>query len=177
MSIYLRELMHEDIKIINVWRNDKTLVDQLGSIFRYINIETDERWFEQYMNNRTSQIRCAIIEKETEKIIGVAYLINIDYINRGGEFSIFIGDTNNQGKGYGFCATIQILEHAFFNLNLNRVYLTVLEENIRAINTYVKCGFTEEGIIRQCLYKNGKYKNMKMMSILKEEFVDLYQKL
>jgi hypothetical protein len=49
MSIYLRELTRDDIKTINVWRNNKTLVDQLGAPFRYINMETDEQWFEQYM--------------------------------------------------------------------------------------------------------------------------------
>ena len=42
--------------------------------------------------------------------------------------------------------------------------------------TYKKCGFIEEGVMRQQVYKNGQYKNMKIMSILKEEFVRLHQK-
>jgi len=178
MSIYMRELTREDIKIINVWRNNKALVDQLGSPFRYINMETDEQWFEQYMKNRGTQVRCAIIEEKTNEFIGVVYLLDIDPINRRALYGgLLIGEKKHQGKGYGTLATIKLLEHAFYNLNLNKVFGFWLEENIRSINLSKKCGFSEEGLMRQHAFKNGEYKNMVVMSILKEEFVDLYQKL
>lgn len=176
MSICLRELTHDDIKTINVWRNNKTLVDQLGAPFRYINMETDEQWFEQYMKNRGTQVRCAIIEEETNEFIGLVYLLDIDPINCRALYGIMIGEKKYQGKGYGTLATIQILEHAFYNLNLNKIFGFWLEENIRSINLAKKCGFSEEGLMRQHVFKEGKYKNMIVMSILKEEFVDLHQK-
>jgi RimJ/RimL family protein N-acetyltransferase len=173
MSIYLRELIHEDIKTINIWRNDKELVDQLVSAFRFVNLETDEQWFDQYMKNRSNQVRTAIIEKNSNKFIGVIYLLEIDVISRTANIGYMIGEKNNQGKGYGTQAVLKMLDHAFNNLNLNRVFSYWLEENQRSIHVAKKCGFTEEGILRHHVYKNGEYKNLLIMGILKEEFIKL----
>ena len=38
-----------------------------------------------------------------------------------------------------------MLNHAFFNMNLNRVELTVIENNKRSIHLYEKNGFVYEG--------------------------------
>lgn len=177
MSIYLRELTREDIKTINLWRNDKELVDQLGANFHFVNLETDEQWFEQYMKNRANQVRMAIIEEKTNQFMGVVYLLDLNFINRTGLYAgLLIGERKYQGKGIGTLATLKMLEHAFDDLNLNRVYGYWLEENERSISVSKKCGFVEEGIMRQCVYKNGVYKNMKIMSILKEEFFKLHRK-
>jgi RimJ/RimL family protein N-acetyltransferase len=174
MSIYLRELTREDIKTINVWRNDKRLVDQLGANFHFVNRETDEQWFDQYLKNRATQIRMAIIEEKTDQFIGVIYLLELNFINRTGLYGgLLIGEKDCQGKGYGTLATLKMLEHAFNDLNLNRIFGYWLEENERSIAVAKKCGFVDEGTMRQCVYKNGIFKNMKIMSILKEEFVNL----
>ena len=176
MSIYLRELTREDIKTINVWRNDKELADQLGANFHFVNLESDEQWFELYMKNRANQVRMSIIEETTNHFIGVIYLLDINFINRTGLYAgLLIGAKESQGKGYGTIATLKMLEHAFYDLNLNRVYGYWLEENKRSIAVSKKCGFVEEGKIRQCVYKNGVFKNMIIMSILREEFVELSQ--
>ena len=66
-----------------------------------------------------------------------------------------------------------MLVHAFNNLNLNRGFLYILEENKRSINLAKKCGFIEEGILRHHIYKNGEYKNLLIMGILKEDFIKL----
>ena len=70
----------------------------------------------------------------------------------------------------GTFAVTAMLKHAFFNLNLRRVELGVLENNAAARHLYEKVGFVQEGVKREANYKNGKYVNMIMMSILKEEF-------
>lgn len=168
--IFLREITKTDIEIINKWRNDQEIVDSLGATFRYVNLETDEIWFENYMKNRTTQIRCAICLKENGKIIGVVYLIKIDQISKNAEFAIMIGDKDQQNKGIGTIATKTMLEYAFQHLNLNRVYLTVLEKNSRAIRMYEKVGFTVEGVMREAIYKDGVYQNQLIMSFLKNEF-------
>ena len=82
-----------------------------------------------------------------------------------------IGDKKNQGRGIGFFAVKEMLNHAFNNLNLQRVELFVLEDNKRAIHLYEKSGFKYEGRKRKARYKNGKFVDLFMYSILKEEFI------
>jgi len=74
------------------------------------------------------------------------------------------------GKGIGYFATTEILNHAFNNINLNRIELGVLESNARALKLYEKVGFKREGVKHQSIYKNGKFVDMIIMAILKEEF-------
>lgn len=166
----LRELYVDDLMIINCWRNNPNLISSLGAPFRYINYDVDKCWYDSYMNNRRTTVRCAIVD-ETDKILGLVSLVAIDHLNQSAEFHIMIGDTENQNKGIGTFAVKEMLNHAFNNLNLQRVELTVLENNERARHLYEKNGFKYEGRKRKANYKNGKFVDMLMYSILKDEFL------
>src|SRR5699024_62752 len=143
----LRELEKNDIPFINKWRADKSLISKLGAPFRYINLDTDNRWYESYLNNRSSNLRCVIVNKKNnDEIIGLVSLTEINHINQSAIFHIMIGNSRNRSKGAGYFATKEMLHHAFYNLNLNRIELTVLEDNKKAINLYKKIGFVKEGV-------------------------------
>jgi len=174
MTIYLREIQRSDLTDINRWRNDKSLVDFLGAPFRFIDKEIDEKWFDNYLSSRTNNIRLAICETSSNKLLGAIYLLQIDWLNRSCEYAIQIGETSSHGRGIGFQATMKILEHAFYDLNINRVFLTVLESNERAIRLYRKIGFIEEGKCRKAVFKNGRYTDLVQMSILLDEFNAAY---
>ena len=169
--IILRELEKSDIPRINEWRNDAEVISQLGANFIYISEDVDYRWFENYQANRERSIRLAILDKATESHIGNIYLTEIQQINRSAEFSIFIGQSKFRSKGYGFEAIKLILSHGFKDLNLNRIHLTVLTDNLRAKRVYEKAGFQFEGKLRQAVFKNGEYKDLDFMAILKTEFL------
>ena len=166
----LREIERKDLESINIWRNDADLISFLGAPFRFINLEVDSKWYENYMSNRNSTIRCAIVEEEKNEILGLISLMSINPVNQSAELHIMIGRAENQGKGIGTFAVNAMLEHGFNNLNLNRIELYVLESNIRAQNLYEKCGFVKEGLKRESNFKNGKYEGMYLYSILRKEF-------
>ena len=172
----LRELEKKDIPFINKWRNNPELIARLGAPYRYINSAVDEKWFDSYMNNRNTQVRCSIVG-ENDEIIGLVSLVNIDYMKQSGVFHIMIGDEDNQGKGVGTFATKEMLNHAFNNLNLHRIELSVLVDNFKAIHMYEKIGFIKEGTKRQCNFKQGKYIDMHIYSILRDEYVTLNQQI
>ncbi len=65
-----------------------------------------------------------------------------------------------------------MLKHGFNTLNLNRIKLFVYETNQRAIQSYKKAGFIEEGRMRQERFINGKYVDAIFMGILRSEWQD-----
>lgn len=170
MTIYLRELSKDDIVILNKWRNDKDIVDSLGCPFRFIDVNVDHEWYQNYLRTRSSSIRLAICLKESGYMVGAVYLLNIDWLSKSCEFSIWIGDKQVQGKGIGEEATRLAIHHAFADLNINRIYLSVVTDNIRALNLYKKVGFKEEGVARDAIYKNGQYKDLVLMGMLSREY-------
>jgi len=168
-DIFLRELERSDLAAINTWRADRELVGLLGGPFRHVGREIDEKWFEGYLEARANNVRLAICLAQTREIVGVAYLLGIDWLSRSAEFSIQIGAESARGRGIGETATRLTLAHAFDDLNLRRIHLTALASNTRAIGLYEKTGFRAEGLLREAAFKNGRYVDVIPMAALGTE--------
>ena len=166
----LREIERRDIEEINKWRNNTELSKNLGGVFRFVNYDVDNAWYDRYLNDRSSSVRCAIVDDD-DVIVGCVYLLNIDNINRSADLHIMIGNKENHGKGIGTFAVSSMINHAFKNLNLRRIQLEVLEYNLVAQNLYKKMGFVEEGRKREAVFKDGKYVDEIIMGLLREDYV------
>lgn len=167
--ITLCALTKSDISFTLQWHNQEDIRDlYLGHPFP-INFEMEEKWYEKILlsNIPTSVFGIRLIEQN--KLIGLTLLKDINLINRNCEFAIYIGDKNERSKGYSKEATNLTLQFAFSRLGLNRVFLKVLDDNINAVKLYQRCGFKEEGILRESVFKLGHFRNELIMSILKEE--------
>ena len=109
------------------------------------------------------------ISNEDEEYLGTISLKNVDLANKNAEYAIGLRRMA-QRQGIGTEATQQILEMAFEQYHLEKVYLNVLSDNERAIRLYERCGFVYEGEFRKHLFLRGEYKTLKWYSILKEEW-------
>ncbi len=153
--IKLRKLTSNDYIVYHDWQND---MEVMKSTNLQLDVHTLEET-EQFITTIVSQSNAKaymIMHKETERLVGIVSLINIDYKNRSAECIIDIGAKDMWAKGIGSSALSLILEFAFLELNLHRVYLQVFSFNKRAIKLYEKMGFTQEGRQRQALYRMGK---------------------
>ena len=127
-------------------------------------------WFKNLFQNQ----RCLflIIETiDTRQPVGTIGLDSIDHVNQTAECgNLMIG--NNESKGMGFAreATLLLLTYGFYRLNLNRIFLNVLADNVRAIELYKNCGFREEGKLRQAFFDQGAFKDILVMAILRDEY-------
>lgn len=134
--------------------------------------ENQTKWYADLVENKT-KIVFAIETRQENKHIGNTGFYHIDYLHRRAEFWILIGSKSYRHKGFGVQVTSLLVNFAFNNLNLNKVYVHVTEENNAAINLYSKCNFTQEGFLRDHYFINGEYKNIVIMSLLK---IDFYEK-
>lgn len=131
------------------------------------NSEQENKWFSYITESPNTKYYIVISEKEEK--IGYVRFDEIDLANR----SVRVGadiHVKYRGKGYGEKTYRLILEFCFKYLNFNRVWLLVMENNEVALNLYKKIGFKEEGVMRKAIYRDGKYYDYIMMSILKEEY-------
>jgi RimJ/RimL family protein N-acetyltransferase len=114
------------------------------------------------------QVNLAICLAKQAQHIGNIYLRDIDWIARNAELHIFIGDAQQRNKGYGRVAVQQLIDYAFRDLGLYRVYLFVLADNQAAIRTYAACGLQHEGVLRGHAFKQGAFKDVSVMGICNE---------
>lgn len=168
--IQLRKLAASDYTIYHDWQND---MEVMKSTNLHLDLHTLEET-KQFVTTIASQSNAKaymIVHKRTERLVGIVSLINIDYKNRSAECIIDIGAKDMWKKGIGSSAIFLILELAFLELNLHRVYLQVFSFNKRAIKLYEKMGFIHEGSQRQALYRMVKWHDIIMMSILENEYI------
>ena len=114
----------------------------------------------------------AIITTEGEHI-GWIYLKQIERLNKHAELGMAIGKEAYWGKGYGLSAKKEMLIRGFNELELNKIWLRVEVANERAIKSYKRMGYIEEGILRQDRLRNGEFVDRLRLSILKQEFFNL----
>jgi RimJ/RimL family protein N-acetyltransferase len=101
---------------------------------------------------------------------GVVSLTNISEANASADLSVILGDEKDRARGLGTEAIRILLGHAFKELGLNRVGLSVFEFNEVAISAYEKLGFKREGRLRQALRRDGDFHDALLMSILAHEW-------
>jgi [ribosomal protein S5]-alanine N-acetyltransferase len=113
-----------------------------------------------------------IVTRAEDRAVGGTGFHQIDWRSRHASFGVAIGDSENWGKGYGTDATRLMVHYAFATLNLNRVWLLVLEYNERGIRCYEKVGFRKEGLLRQEHFREGRYWDTYLMAILRDDWLN-----
>ncbi len=107
---------------------------------------------------------------EEDRYIGFLAFFETFWNHGDAWVAIGLGEAEFWGKGYGSEAMQLALRYAFNELNFHRVTLGVFEYNQRAIRSYQKVGFVEEGRIRGEFLRQGKRWDMIFMGILREEW-------
>jgi diamine N-acetyltransferase len=183
--IRFRGVEREDLPTFVNWLNDPEVMQGILIHHPYSQAE-EENWYEGMIKNPIdehvmgieAQVRDNHLDEKPEqsgdfhwKLIGSLGFTNIDWRNRSSEFGIMIGDKTYWNQDYGTEAVRLLVNHGFNTLNLNRIFLHVFENNPRAIRAYEKAGFIHEGRERQAEFKDGRYIDVLLMSMLKDEFI------
>ena len=158
----------DDIEIYYRWFNNPVIRKNLLQ-FRPITKEEEKDFLEKALKSK-DWVMFGITGTESDRLIGNISLMKINSIDRSAELGIALGDEDYLGKGYGTDAVNLMLKYGFDTLNLQRIYLRVLDFNLRALKSYEKAGFREEGRQRRAHYIDGKYCDVIMMSILDDEW-------
>ena len=166
--VRLRPLLKSDAALLYEWITDRTLVIH-NSPFFPVSEADHEAWVERMMTKRSDLVIFVIEELTSGQAIGTCQLLNINWIHRSAELQIRIGDTSFQGQGYGSEAVKLLCQFGFVDLNLHRIYLHVFSSNRRAIRAYEKCGFKNEGTLKEAAHIDGQWLDVHMMALLEPQ--------
>ena len=170
-TVYFRTFEEEDVDLIYKWMNDDELKKLSVGLNRRMSKEECENCILARKHHNPYQVWWAICAIDTDKMIGYASITNIHYINSSAETgAVLIGDSE-YNDGFAWLETVyHMFEYAFESLGLNRVYGESLVGHPMS-NRIGKIMFmTTEGILRQAAYKNGRFYDLQMDSILRDEY-------
>lgn len=173
-KVFIRPMSTEDLPHLMRWRNN-------GELAKYIwpGIPTptprarQREWYERMLADDSRKV-FVICETAGQSPIGIIGLANINTRNQSGYLFIWIGESIHWGHGFGSEAMVIFLGYLYRILNMRRIILEVYEYNERAIRAYEKVGFVKEGKVRRSVFKDGRYVDEYIMSMLKDEYFAKY---
>ncbi|WP_203522500.1 GNAT family N-acetyltransferase [Fusobacterium sp. IOR10] len=172
--VTLRAIEKEDLEFMRTMLNDSEMENLVVGWAFPVSKYQQEKWYENNIQNQNN-LRF-IIEDKFGEVIGQANLSNIDWKNRKATRGIKLAKEKIRGKGFGTDAIMTLTKYAFEELQLNRLDIFILEENIVSQKLAIKTGVVIEGKKRNCIFKNGKYHNLLIGGILKSDYKKLIEK-
>ena len=171
-SIYLRGFNEDDYRQINVWRNDRDIQRLVSTSFKYVSEAIEREWVKNKMLDNRRDIYLAICRKENDKMIGYVSINSIDYINRSAYGGGIILDKEYQDGIARYEVGILIRQLVFDDLNINRYEGRCLVEHVSSRIIMEATGYQLEGIIRESVYKDGKYHDQCVYSLLRKDYYE-----
>ncbi len=165
----LRGLRRTDLQTIGRWWDDPEVTYLLEMGARPSREKELEAFWRLVMESEDN-IAFAICDPADGRLLGTCGLYAISWVCRRAQFNILIGEKDAWDRGIGSDAAQLILRYAFSKLNLESVQLGVNSENLRAIASYRKVGYVHEGTRRRFIFRNGRYYDMEMFSVLRDEY-------
>jgi len=168
-NIIIRKSTFDDCKNFTDW-------EQLEYVREFLSIDKGrsyEHVVREFINREkdSSIEQYTILLKTSNAPIGRIYLSHISKVSDSIDItSIYIGENDCLGKGYGREAMVLLLEYCFNTLNMERVTLDHYPNNVKAASLYLDLGLKYEGVMRNVAKKDNKYFDLHLMSILKEEY-------
>lgn len=169
-KVVLRAMEPEDCELVRDMFNDPEIENLVVGWAFPLSKYGQQKWYEKHFADQDFRF---IIETAEDGAVGVATLLDIDWKNRMAEHGIKLANKERRGKGIGTDAVMAIMRYAFDELGLNRLNGSWFPENVASKNMYMKCGWKEEGVRRNYVYKRGAWRDLVMTGVLAEDYYAL----
>ena len=169
-SIFLRGFEIEDSLLINKWRNDPKIQKLVSTSFKYVSLEIEREWVKSKMIDNRHDIYLAICLKENGQMIGYVSVNDINHLNRTAEGGGIVIDPLHQDGLVRHEVGLLVRELVFDHLNINRYEGKCLAEHITSRIIMEATGYKLEGILRKAIYKDGRYHDQCVYSLLRTDY-------
>ena len=151
----------EDLPLYTDWYNDPEFLGEFVWLPQFSRRER-EKWYE----NLPPDVKVFFVEKKDGTKIGViahflmGHLLEIGYILISSE----------RGKGYSAEAVQVMVDYLFLSKETVRIQASTDPRNVASQRVLEKVGFKKEGTLRKSLFMKGKWTDLSVYSILREEW-------
>ncbi|WGS65719.1 GNAT family N-acetyltransferase [Marinitoga aeolica] len=168
-KIYLRSYEEYDMdNLKNIMNNYKVREFLSFNVILPFSTEDQKNFFKSIPERRKKNIYdFAIVRKEENDLIGGCVIRNVDFRNSICTAGFFI-DERYWGHGYGKEAVILIEKFVFYELNIQKIKLEVISDNIRALKLYKKLGYKIEGTLKKEIFRNGNFFDLILLAKFRE---------
>lgn len=172
-KVILRNVEPEDLDEYYLYSNDMTEVGAYWPMHLFTNEEIRAKYEKGLWGEHFGQL---LITTREGKKIGLIHFFKCIPYTVGYEIGYIIFRREDRGKGYMSEASRLFIDFLFLSRQIPRLQICFFEGNEPRIRIGKKLGFTQEGILRRAVFHRGKYLNLLIFSLLREEWEKMYHK-
>lgn len=167
--IRFKKVSRKDIENIHEYASDPEVSFFIGWKLKN-NIHETNSLVEKMINNQekgTHQYASVVLES-TKKVIGNIMIFNYDKISNQAEIG-YVFNKENWNKGHGTESLGLLIDFAFENLKIHKLFAKVVENNIGSSKILEKNNFVLEGRLRDHFYIENKYYDALLYGIINKK--------
>lgn len=166
--VTLRQMTKNDSQMVCDMFNDPEIENFVEGWAFPLSIEQHQRWLENNIGDQRN-FRF-VIDSDDDGPVGIATLTDIDWKNRRAMHGIKLANKEHRTKGIGTDAVMALMRYAFDELGLHRLDGAWFDFNTASKALYTKCGWKEEGVRREYVYKQGNWRDLIIVGILESDY-------
>ena len=147
--VRLVPLTVEHLPLVMTWVNDREVMQYFAQRQERIEEEEERRYLEALIGSKTDRA-FSIFEGEghdADSYVGQCSVNQIYWPARNGRVFLVVRKAR-QRRGLGAAALSALVERAFGEMDLHKLWLIVRRDNRRAQAMYLRAGFEFEGMLR-----------------------------
>ena len=165
----LRPIRLDDVDRIMAWINDPAVTRNFARMSGDITRDEELAWLRWVIDSPHD--RLFAVEDADGTYLGNAGVHKIYWPSRNGRLGLVLGAPGARGRGLGTLAMRLLVELAFAELGLHKVWLVHYRDNTRMAHIAAKLGFVTEGVLRDEYFHQGAFHDMVRWSLLEGELV------
>ncbi|OLS58992.1 hypothetical protein PSEMO_59520 [Pseudomonas putida] len=131
-----------------------------------ISIDEHGQWLASLVGNQRQRVFVVMLD---DQVAGIVSLNAINAAHRTADWAFYL-DPALQGRGVGSLVEFWLLDHAFNEAGLEKLNCEVLESNTAVVKMHCKFGFSQEGVRRQNILKDGARLDVVLLGITRAEW-------
>lgn len=168
--VRLRSLCEEDVDSIMTWVNDPEVVGNLAAFSGEPFTRAQELAYVRNMMASAGDRVFSILAGDDGRYLGQVGLHQIHSRSKVARMAIVIANKGEMGKGFGTASVASLLDRAFGQEGLHKVWLMVFDHNLRSRQIYGRIGFRVEGRLRGEYFHEDRWHTMLRMGLLASEW-------
>lgn len=165
-KVELRPLEPADSERLYAWRNSPEVAAFMYTDHR-ITAEEHERWFAGLKGDPKRDYRMIEVDGVPS---GPANFYDIDRVQGRASWAYYLADPSVRGKGVGGYVEFLMIERAFGELGLRKLWCEVLVTNEAVWKLHQKFGFRQEALLRAHVVKDRGPVDVMGLGLLAEEW-------
>lgn len=169
--VYLRHPTEADVVgRWHEWFSDPAILGGYIPYRRPNCVEKQREFYNDVVLNDNTRMVFSIVDKKTDKHIGVCNLSSIDWVSRYCDFAFIVGEKEFRCGVYTLEVAFLLMELVFKRLNFRWLYCGHIAVNIRSHTVMKFLGFEESGRHPQKFWCNGSWADHVFLMLSQEQW-------